>query len=29
LVARLMVTHDLHIASYSQRTINLLDGRIV
>ncbi len=25
----LMVTHDLHIASYSQRTINLLDGRIV
>jgi putative ABC transport system ATP-binding protein len=25
----LMVTHDLHIAGYSQRTINLLDGRIV
>jgi putative ABC transport system ATP-binding protein len=25
----LMVTHDMHIASYSQRTINLLDGRIV
>jgi len=25
----LMVTHDLHIAAYSQRTINLLDGRIV
>jgi putative ABC transport system ATP-binding protein len=25
----LMVTHDTHIASYSQRTINLLDGRIV
>ncbi len=25
----LMVTHDMHIAGYSQRTINLLDGRIV
>jgi putative ABC transport system ATP-binding protein len=25
----LMVTHDMHIAAYSQRTINLLDGRIV
>jgi putative ABC transport system ATP-binding protein len=25
----LMVTHDTHIAAYSQRTINLLDGRIV
>jgi putative ABC transport system ATP-binding protein len=25
----LMVTHDTHIASYSQRTINLLDGRII
>jgi len=25
----LMVTHDLHIAGYSQRTIKLLDGRIV
>ncbi len=25
----LMVTHDTNIASYSQRTINLLDGRII
>jgi putative ABC transport system ATP-binding protein len=25
----LMVTHDTHIAAYSQRTIRLLDGRIV
>jgi putative ABC transport system ATP-binding protein len=25
----LMVTHDTHIAAYSQRTINLLDGRII
>jgi putative ABC transport system ATP-binding protein len=25
----LMVTHDMNIAAYSQRTINLLDGRIV
>ena len=24
----LMVTHDTHIAAYSQRTIHLLDGRI-
>jgi putative ABC transport system ATP-binding protein len=25
----LMVTHDMNIAAYSQRTINLLDGRII
>ena len=25
----LMVTHDTNIAAYSQRTIRLLDGRIV
>jgi putative ABC transport system ATP-binding protein len=25
----LMVTHDMNIAAYSQRTINLLDGRIL
>jgi putative ABC transport system ATP-binding protein len=25
----LMVTHDTHIAAYSQRTINLFDGRII
>jgi putative ABC transport system ATP-binding protein len=25
----LMVTHDMHIAGYSQRTINLFDGRII
>lgn len=25
----LMVTHDTHIAAYSQRTIQLLDGRVV
>jgi len=25
----LMVTHDIHIAAYSQRTIRLLDGHIV
>jgi putative ABC transport system ATP-binding protein len=25
----LMVTHDTHIAGYSQRTINLFDGRII